>query len=127
MQNLSRLFLPKFSEDAIQDLVAPLLAAILGQTAPSGVLLFGSAARGDFDACSDLDFVLIYPSMEIAREARHRLYQQRPACAHAVDFLCVDEATFLQRSQLGGVYFNAALEGKWLYTREGCDLGAVPI
>lgn len=122
MQNLTRLFLPKFSNDQINKLVSPLLAAILERTAPSAVLLFGSAARGDFDACSDLDFVVIYPSLEIASEARHKLYQQRPASAHAVDFLCVDEATFLQRSKLGGVYFNAAIEGKWLYKRDGIDL-----
>ncbi len=86
-------------------LAAPFVAMILEETKPLKIILFGSGSRGDFDVCSDLDLVIVYGTAADAESALKTLYRKRPKSAHGVDFLCVDEATFAEKAQLGGVYF----------------------
>ena len=76
------------------------------------VILFGSAAEGEFRSGSDLDFLLIFPdgdSMQTGRKqirALGKLHDQVP-----VDLIFVSREHFESKKNLGGVCFIAEHDG----------------
>jgi len=83
---------------------------------PTRIVLFGSYGRGDADAGSDLDLMVIQPQVTDAYEAMVRLRQVIGPVGAGVDVLVYSEAEYQRRSQVPGtVLYWARKEGKSLY------------
>lgn len=92
------------------------LAKILATTSPSQVILFGSQARGDADAASDIDLMVIEPTVENPALEAVRLYRAVGWVGKGVDILVYSEAEYERRSEVPGtVLYHARTQGKVLY------------
>ena len=114
LKELNRISSPPLSVLQKDKLIRQSVELIRELTLPIQVILFGSAVNGKFDEYSDLDFVLVFPDIKTAKASRKILYSNSSKFMTGVDFLCVDEKTFSEKSKLGGVYFIAANEGRFL-------------
>ena len=79
------------------------------------IFVFGSAARGTMTDASDLDILLVFHSKEDSHSAHRSVSRYRKKAVWPMDFLCVDQKTFHDKSQIGGVYFVIREEGKMIY------------
>jgi uncharacterized protein len=83
---------------------------------PSKVILFGSYARGEATADSDLDLMVILPGKPDKVAEMIRLRQAVGAVGIGVDVLVFSEQEAERRSQVPGtVLYWAVKEGKVLY------------
>jgi predicted nucleotidyltransferase len=99
-------------EQALQQAVERIVAA----ARPSRVILFGSYARGDADAGSDLDFMVIKPQVSDKYAEMVRLHEAVGNIAAGVDVLVYSEAEYERRSQVPGtVLYWARKNGRSLY------------
>jgi predicted nucleotidyltransferase len=103
------------------DIRLPLAAAlqrILSVTSPSSVILFGSHARGDADAGSDIDLMVIEATVDNPALEAARLYRAVGWVGVGVDILVYSESEFARRSAVSGTVLHQALtEGKMVYER----------
>ena len=99
-------------EQTLQEVVKRIVAA----AQPSRVILFGSHGRGDANASSDLDLMVIKPQVVDKYTEMIRL---RKAVGHigvGVDVLVYSETEYERRSQVPGtVLYWARKEGRPLY------------
>jgi predicted nucleotidyltransferase len=89
--------------------------ARLLQVSPPGsqVILFGSYARGDAAPESDLDFLVIQPSVDRPHEEMVRLAEVLRPLQLGADVLVISQKKFeYWRDTPNTVYFDAAREGK---------------
>jgi predicted nucleotidyltransferase len=89
----------------------------LSEAAPpeTRVVLFGSHARGDAGKYSDLDFLVIEPSVEEVIEETYRLRQALIGLDVFVDLVVVSEAEAQAWRDVYGTVIHAALsEGRAL-------------
>ena len=99
-------------EQTMQDIVKRLVAA----ARPTRVILFGSYARGDATAGSDLDLMVIQPYVSDSYSEMVRLHQAVGDVGVGVDLLVYSEADYRRRSQVPGtVLYWARKEGRPLY------------
>jgi predicted nucleotidyltransferase len=87
------------------------------QAAPPNtrVILFGSAARGDTNEHSDLDFLVIEPSAENAARESVRLRRTLDGMLVAADIIVVSEERVREWRDVYGTVIHAALgEGREL-------------
>lgn len=85
---------------------------IVSATRPSRVILFGSYARGDADAGSDIDLMVIEPDVRNRHEEMVRLRQAVGHVEMGVDLLVYSETEFERSSQVPGtVLYWARKEG----------------
>jgi len=83
---------------------------------PSRVILFGSQGRGDPGEGSDLDLMVLKPSLEDRGREILQLYQAVGPLGEGVDLLLYSDAEFARRSQVPGtLLYWAAKEGRTLY------------
>jgi predicted nucleotidyltransferase len=89
---------------------------------PSRVFIFGSWARGEATADSDLDLAVLVPeerSSEIP-ELRSQINRQLAQMRMSVDLIVVTEEYFARfRSSINSIYYKIANQGKLIYER--CD------
>ncbi len=79
------------------------------------VILFGSHARGEADKQSDLDFLVIEPSVEDAIEESVRLDRELRGMLVPADIVVVSEESVREWGDVYGTVINAALgEGREL-------------
>ena len=101
------------------DIEAPLQEAvhrILSVSAPNRIILFGSQARGDADAGSDIDLMVIEPTVESPAQEAARLYRAVGWVGMGVDILVYSEPEFALRSTVPGTVLHQALtEGRVVY------------
>lgn len=88
--------------------------SLLLEAAPkSRVILFGSHARGEADADSDVDFLVIEPEVENRYAEMVRLREVLRPLLIPVDVLVVSQENFdYWRDTPNTVYHRAAKEGK---------------
>ncbi len=99
-------------EQTLQEIVRRIVAA----AQPSRVLLFGSYGRGDADAGSDLDLMVIKPEVSDPYSEMIRLQEAVGNIGPGMDVLVYSEAEYRRRSQVPGtVLYWARKEGKALY------------
>ena len=112
MQNLNRLRLRKYSREETAEIIRKATLTIVSLCTPVKVIAFGSSVTGSFDDASDLDFVVVFSSLEEALNGRRLLYRNGHLEGRIVDFICVDLKTFEAKSVLGGIYWVAVNEGR---------------
>ena len=89
------------------------LARAAGESAR--VILFGSHARGDADARSDLDFLVVEPDVDNAAEESVRLRRTLRGMRLAVDIIVVSDQYAADWQGVRGSLVHAALsEGRVL-------------
>ncbi len=116
MMNLARRYLESISKQEKDQLMLAVKDFILLKTQPQKIIFFGSILTSSFDSCSDIDTLIIYDTLETADQARRSLYQsKRPELGHSLEFICVDQESFLRKSKIGGICFVADTEGAVLY------------
>ena len=96
-------------EETIEKAVSLLRAAAPG----ARIILFGSYARGDPHPDSDLDFLVIEPTVTARREEMVRLRDVLRPLRVPADVMVASEKTFREWSDTPGtVLYEAALEGR---------------
>lgn len=99
-------------EDPLQEA----LSRILAVSSPNRIILFGSQARGDVDAGSDIDLMVIEPTAESPAQEAARLYRAVGWVGMGVDILVYSESEFALRSSVPGTVLHQALtEGMVVY------------
>ena len=99
-------------EQTLQEIVRRIVAA----AQPSRVILFGSYGRGDADAGSDLDLMVIKPEVSDPYSEMIRLHEAVGPIGPGMDVLVYSEAEYQRRSQVPGtVLYWARKEGRALY------------
>jgi predicted nucleotidyltransferase len=102
----------------IRQPLAEALQRILSVTSPSSIILFGSQARGDADAGSDIDLMVIEPTVDRPAWEAARLYRAIGWVGVGVDVLVYSDAEFARRSAVPGTVLHQVLkEGKVVYER----------
>jgi uncharacterized protein len=83
---------------------------------PSRIILFGSYGRGEPNAESDLDFLVIQPIVKDRRREMVRLRRVLSPLRIPADVLVVSEQAFQEwRQTPGNILYEAAMEGRVLY------------
>jgi predicted nucleotidyltransferase len=90
------------------------LSRILAVSSPNRIILFGSQARGEADTGSDIDLMVIEPTVQSPAQEAARLY--RAVGWVGVDILVCSEPEFALRSTVPGtVLHQARTEGRVVY------------
>ena len=100
------------------DIIAAMTARIVEEFAPLRVILFGSQARGEAGPNSDVDLLVVLPSVDDKRETAIRI---RRALAHfpvSKDVIVTTPEEIARRGDLVGTVLRPALrEGRVVYER----------
>jgi predicted nucleotidyltransferase len=98
---------------SLLDTVAQLLIAVAD---PESIILFGSYARGDYTKDSDLDLLVILPTVEDRVEEMARLRMALWDVPMAIDVVVFSRDEVEERQHLRGtMLFHAVREGQVLY------------
>jgi excisionase family DNA binding protein len=93
--------------------------AIVESVQPDGVILFGSRARGDFRADSDIDLAILAPDGVARRRVAMRAYESLGAVADrsvAVDIIVLTPSIIsAERDLTGSIARAVSREGVFLY------------
>lgn len=96
--------------------LAELVRRIVQSAHPAQIILFGSQARGDATADSDLDIMVVEEHVQDAVQEAARLHGLLRGLVLPVEVVVVAKSKFeYWRDTPGNVYFEAALDGKCLY------------
>lgn len=114
MKELMRAFSPKISSEQLESFIHDAAGQIFRCGNVSELYLFGSAAKNEADPYSDLDFLVVTDTSEEAKRLSSELVRKVRVEGMAVEFVCVDQATFQRKSDLGGVCFVAKHQGRRL-------------
>ena len=106
--------LPK---EEVENLVARLLAEILRRLEPLEIILFGSAARGQMTAYSDLDVVIVIDEAHDIKPTIRKLGGVSAVLHWPVDLLVVDKRQYDVKKDLGGVFWDAHAFGTMIFKR----------
>lgn len=93
---------------------ADMNARIIQEFAPEGIVLFGSVARGEATAKSDIDLLIVLPKTQpISRQ----LYQRWDQIFHADGDKYSPQFVHLPQTNevIGGIWLETALDGEILY------------
>jgi len=100
------------SEEEIRSVVQRIIAA----AKPSKVILIGSYARGEADEDSDLDLMVIEPSVENVGREMVRLHRAAGDIGIGVDVLVYSEEDAARRGKVPGtIVYWALKEGEVVY------------
>ena len=89
---------------------------IVSKYRPKKIILFGSAARGDFDKANDLDFLIIKDDVPHYGIDRMRELDEIIERSMAADMLVYRSGEFNERVALGDPFIRTILkEGRVLY------------
>lgn len=101
---------------ASEKILKQILQRILAVVQPSRVFLFGSAARGEMRADSDLDLLVVVPSGCHRRRTAQMIYRNLVGVGFAADIVVVtDDDVERYRNDLDMVIKPAMDEGRLLY------------
>ena len=105
-----------WSVPVLPDPIAVAVERIVSVASPSRIILFGSQTRGTADAGSDIDLMVIEPTVANTALEAARLYQAVGWVGAGIDILVYSESEFARRSKIPGTVLHQALtEGKVIY------------
>lgn len=107
----------RLSKERIDFEVATLVSDFSVLVGLEEMILFGSAASGSMSEASDLDVVLIFDSVENAKQAS-KIARQKRSSHWPADFVFVSRERFKQMADLGGVLYVAKREGRIIYCHD---------
>ena len=91
---------------------------IIETSHPEKIILFGSYARGNFGADSDLDLLVIVPGIKRLRQESIRVRRALRGLLAPVDILIATPEQIKRLENTNGLVYQIALrEGKVLYER----------
>ena len=101
---------------APDETIARVTELLVAAAHPKRIILFGSQARGQAGADSDIDIMVVEDEIRDRLGEMVRLNRLLGAHGVSVDLLVVSEEKFQYwRDTPGNVYFEAAAEGRVLY------------
>lgn len=103
---------------AIETLIATMVERLVQRFHPVQVILFGSHARGTATDDSDIDLLVVMPTLGDRRSttvAMRRAVSDLPVCKDII--VTTGEEIFRRGDLVGGVLHAALREGKVLYER----------
>jgi predicted nucleotidyltransferase len=102
----------------LTDQIPEITRRIIETSHPDKIILFGSYARDDFSADSDLDLLVIVPGVRHLRRESIRVRRALRGLLAPVDIvIATPEQIERHRNTHGLVYRSALREGKVLYER----------
>lgn len=115
--NATKLLTEKRSlSPAMLETIQAAVERIVGAAHPNKIILFGSYARGDADAGSDLDLIVVESEVRDRGMEMLKLYRTVGYIGVGVDLLVYSEKEMERRGQVPGtVIYHALREGKVLY------------
>ena len=84
---------------------------IRAETNPVRIVLFGSAATGEFGHTSDLDILIVVESEKDLAMFREKIHNLKVGADYPIDYLFVTQQRFDEQKDVGGVCFVANKEG----------------
>jgi uncharacterized protein len=106
----------KVSSATIDGLLSEATRLLVEAAHPEKIILFGSHARGDFDADSDLDLLVILPTVVDRFEEMVRLRLVLRDIPMPIDVIVYSRADVEERQHLRGtMLYHALREGRVLY------------
>jgi predicted nucleotidyltransferase len=104
----------------VGDEIRRIVARIVERFHPERIILFGSHARGDAGADSDVDLLVVMPVAGSKREQQLRIRMALPNLRVPVDVIVTRPEDFEWRKKYPGTIERPAyLEGQVLYARGG--------
>ena len=99
-----------------QELLNELIRSIVESSHPRRIILFGSAARGEMDADSDLDVLVIMPDGCDCLGTAQELHCRLAGLGRAKDIVVVEEGDVIRHGDNPYLVIHTALlQGKELY------------
>ncbi|MCL0070250.1 nucleotidyltransferase domain-containing protein [Dehalococcoidia bacterium] len=93
-----------------------LVQRIIDEVHPLRILVFGSAARGDFGAHSDIDVLVVMPDGVHRRRTAQLLYRRIRGVGIPFDILVATPTDLnRQKDNIGLIYRTILQEGKEIY------------
>lgn len=109
---------PPTEVDSVSETINAVVGQLVEDFDPLRIVLFGSYARGDFDADSDLDFLVVMPDGCDRRQMAIAIHHRLKGLSLPKDVVVTTPAEIRRRSNLLGSVLRSALrEGKVLYER----------
>ena len=100
------------------EILGEIVRRIVATADPEEIILFGSAARGETGAHSDLDLLVVEAGVHRRRLAQ-RIYRNLFGVGQAVDIVvATPEDLKMCGDSIGLIYKPALAEGKTIYERE---------
>ena len=102
-----------------EEVVRKTTQRIVDRFSPWKVIVFGSWARGEANADSDIDFLVVMPYVGSKRDWQVQIRRELRDFDVPKDVIVVSPEELERKGKLNGyVYRSALLEGKTLYERE---------
>jgi predicted nucleotidyltransferase len=102
----------------LTDQIPEITQRIVQTSHPEKIILFGSYARGNFGADSDLDLLIIVPGIKHPRQESIRVRRALRGMLAPVDIVVATPEQITRLGNVSGLIYRAALsEGKVLYER----------
>ena len=99
-----------------QDAVDRLIQRIVEAVHPLRIIVFGSAARGDSQAASDIDLLVVMPEGIHRRRVAQDLYRRIRGIGVPFDLLVATPSDLEKhKDNIGLIYRTVLLEGKEVY------------
>jgi len=96
--------------------ITEIVRRIVAKVQPLGIILFGSAARGEMSEDSDLDFLVVMPDGTHRRQTAHAIYRALYGVNQSKDIVVATESDLsVNGNDPGYIYTYALTEGKEMY------------
>jgi predicted nucleotidyltransferase len=119
MIKIARKFSRKWGEDEKIRLLQCAIQAVKMFCNPTQIYAFGSILTNNFDDSSDVDLVLIFKTVEEAKNVWRLHSKFRQNFSKPLDIISFDEANFELKKEMGGIAMVAHTEGKLVYLASG--------
>lgn len=102
------------------DIIAKLVDIIISEVRPLKIYLFGSHARGQTQANSDIDLLVVVKNGTHRRNTARQLYRATATVGKATDMVVVTESDLSDFATYPGYVISTALqEGTEIYAAQG--------
>ena len=99
-----------------QSLLSEIVNRVRGVASPERIILFGSSASGQTTPDSDVDLLVLEPSVEDARDERVRIAQALRGLGCPFDVIIMSTERFEEsKDVIGGIAFPANKYGTVIY------------